>query len=333
MMKNIYILGMLLISSSLLAQYPNNEEGLYQDILTPEYYHTPIGGVFREEVNKFVYFARLVPFQHPLENVSGEIPNYFVTRVFGYEIDTSQYHVAKDMRVGGDTLVNMYASFDGYVATYKDAPKYRDYLTITKNIADSSGNILGIMVAIYGHIDLILDESDDLLLDGVYVNKGDTVSKHLYSLTAGSPHIHFEIRYYRATDVGNEDYYGFYGNPSYTEPSSGSWLYGFWDPSIGYGFADPENHLNNSTTELTTIDDKFSFYPNPAKDIVTIQFENNVKGIEYSIYNIYGQLIEKKKTLNKTERISLNNMKSGMYIIEFSDNYTDEKSFIRIIKQ
>ena len=165
MKKNTYLIILLLITSNLFAQYPNNEDGQFEDILTPEYYNTSNGGAFRDKVNTFVHFARLVPFKHPLEDLSGQIPGYFVTREFGFVINASQHHAATDMRVGGDTLVNMFASFDGYVATYKNAPKYRDYLTITHNIKDSLGNEIGKMLAIYGHIDLILDEADGLYLD------------------------------------------------------------------------------------------------------------------------------------------------------------------------
>ena len=51
--------------------YPNNEDGKYQDMLTPEYYNAVETSDFRLELNKFVYFARQIPFQHPLEDSLG----------------------------------------------------------------------------------------------------------------------------------------------------------------------------------------------------------------------------------------------------------------------
>ena len=71
-------------------------------------------------------------------------------------------------------------------------------------------------------------------------------AKHLYSGTRGGPHLHFEIRYYRSEDTGNETFYGNSigpgGSSDLTEPSAGSWSYGYWNPDIGYGFGNPKNH-------------------------------------------------------------------------------------------
>ena len=102
------------------------------------------------------------------------------------------------------------------------------------------------MVALYGHVDLDRDESAGIDLNGQIVNKGGIILKHLYSETVGGPHLHFEIRYYRANDPGSETFYGGnswpFGNPDFSEPSAGPWSYGYWHPSIGYGFAHAENH-------------------------------------------------------------------------------------------
>jgi len=91
-----------------------------------------------------------------------------------------------------------------------------------------------------------LDAADDLFVDGQYVKQGDLVSKHLYSGTRGGPHLHFEIRYYRPGDEGNEEFYKFVGpsgSDQYTMESTGSWSYGYWDPNVGYGFGNPKNHF------------------------------------------------------------------------------------------
>ena len=235
------ILGIVLFIGTTYSQtiYPNNEDGEFEDMLTPAYYLAGNGDPFRNEINKFVHFARLGSCQHPFENQAGEIPAYAINREFGDGLGpggTAQHHPAIDLHVGnGNTLVNMYAAYDGYVETYRDAPKYRDYLSLSKNIEDSVGDIIGKMVTLYAHIDLDLDSVDNILLNGQFVNQGDIVSKHLYSGTLGGPHLHFEIRFYRTTDVGNEGFYGFVGpggSTTLTEPSTGSWEYGYWDPDV-----------------------------------------------------------------------------------------------------
>lgn len=141
----VIILGILLFIGKTYSQttYPNNEDDQYEDMLTPGYYLSGNGDPFRNEINKFVHFARLGPFDHPFKDSTGEIPEFTTKREFGDGIGpdgTVQHHPAIDLHVGnGESLVNMYAAYDGYVETYRDAPKYRHYLSITKNIEDSIG--------------------------------------------------------------------------------------------------------------------------------------------------------------------------------------------------
>ena len=67
--------------------------------------------------------------------------------------------------------------------TYRNADKYRNYLSLTKELSDSLGNKLGKIVVIYAHIDIDLDSLDNIILDGTLVKKGDLISKNLYSGT------------------------------------------------------------------------------------------------------------------------------------------------------
>ncbi len=217
-----------------------------QDMLTPPFYNSATNASFRTEVNRFVYYARKEVFHHPLEDVSGNMPIFSVpaTGEFGATKPLwgtpSSYHPAVDLHVGnGETNVNLYAAHDGVVSVYRDADKYRHYLSITKDINDADGNVLGKLSTLYAHIDLDLDEAGGLFMDGQTVAKGDLVSRNLWSGTVGGPHLHFEIRYYRAGEIGKEE---FYGGALYSEPSAGPWIYGYWDPLVGYGFAHPSNH-------------------------------------------------------------------------------------------
>ncbi len=325
-MKKIVILVSLigLILQSFSQVYPNNEDGQYEDMLTPEYYNTPNGGAFREEINKFVHFARLTPFQHPLKDANGNIPTYTVPRGFGDglgPLGTSQHHNAFDMHVGdNDSNVVMYASIEGIVSTYRDAPKYRDYITITNNVEDSLGNIIGKIVVLYGHVDLNLDSLDNRTLNGQFINKGDTISKHLYSGTLGGAHLHFEIRYLRPTDNGAENYYSWENISPTTDVSTGSWSYGYWDPNVGYGFAHPDNHLSYITTnvEQDSLKNMITFFPNPVKNNLTIKLKskNNNK---VEIFNLQGQLVETILIKGDTFEHNFSNYKKGIYLIKIGD--------------
>lgn len=241
--------GMLLPTGAFFrveGTYPDATAVAYGDMLTPVFYNADTNAAFRHEMNRFVYYAGREQFHHPLENPAGEVPSFSAPGwgAFGatkpVRGDPQSYHPASDLYVGsGETNVELFAAHDGVVSVFRDADKYRHYLAITKNIVDAGGAVVGKISTLYGHIDLDLDEAGGLMLNGQVVEKGDLVSRNLYSETRGGPHLHFEIRYYRPDDAGDEE---FYGGPSYSEPSSGPWLYGYWNPQVGYGFGHPGNH-------------------------------------------------------------------------------------------
>ncbi len=341
----VIIIGIILFIGKAYSQtsYPNNEDGEYEDMLAPEYYLSENDAPIRNEINTFIHFARLKSFHHPFKDSVGQVPQYVIRRKFGDGLGpdgTAQHHPAIDYHVGNrETFVNMYSAYDGIVKTYRDAPKYRHYLSITKNIEDSIGNIIGKMVTLYAHIDLDLDSIDNILLDGQFVKQGDIVSKHLYSGTVGGPHLHFEIRYYRATDVGNEEFYSFVGpagSTIFTEPSAGNWLYGFWNPNIGYGYADSENHLYDYTVGVETDIQlpKINIYPNPTKDFVTINLNSISRDLNLSIYDLNGQLLDQKNIISTPEiNINLEHYESGIYFLKLIDKENKETIVLKAIKE
>jgi murein DD-endopeptidase MepM/ murein hydrolase activator NlpD len=211
---------------------------LFGDMLSPL--------VLSEEVDadSFLKACHQVEMHHPLENKKGRGPDYDVPRFgkFGAgkgPTKMEQHHPATDLKVeGGETAVDLYAAHDGVISTVRDAPKYRHYISITKTISDDTGKELGKLVTLYGHVDLDLDEEDELELDGKTVEAGELISKHLWSGTRGGPHLHFEIRYYRPGDDGTEEFYNF----RESVPGIGKWPYGKWSLDHGFGFGEPESH-------------------------------------------------------------------------------------------
>ncbi len=256
--SNLLYISMILIivlvsgcsKENVVANLDNEENGDSLDMLTPAYYQSTTEASFIEDVNQFISFAQLEQFHHPLEDETGRIPDFTVPPIGEFGAGkglngTSQHHPAVDLHVGNkEILVNIYASYDGFVTTVKNADKYRHYVSISKNVEDGNGQLIGKLVTLYAHIDLDLDEADSLNINEQHVNKGDIISKHLYSGTLGGPHLHFEIRYYRAGDNGTETFYGFANPnlPELTEPSAGNWSYGVWNPTVGYGFGNPISH-------------------------------------------------------------------------------------------
>ena len=223
----------------------------WPDMLTPAYYQAGLGAAFVAEVDEFLAECQSVKFHHILEDADKDAPEFTVPGMGAFGVQkgpdqAAQHHAAVDLHVGHRaTDVNVFAAHDGVVAVHRDADKYRHYISITKDIVESDGLLLGRLVTIYAHVDLDLDEAGGLSVGGKTVQAGDLISQHLYAETVGGPHLHFEIRYYRPSDAGTEEFYGFSGpraSSDYSEPSSGPWLLGLWNPSVGYGYGDPRNH-------------------------------------------------------------------------------------------
>jgi murein DD-endopeptidase MepM/ murein hydrolase activator NlpD len=207
------------------------------DMLTPLYYRSAKDNPFRAEVDGFISCSRKEPFHHPLQNQSGQIPRFNAPEVGKFGAGKGpggdkEHHTGVDFHVGNnESNAVMYAAHEGRVSTVRDAPKYRQYLVITKDVVADNGKTLGKVVTLYAHIDLDLDKADGLSLDGKFVRQGDVVSRHLHSGTLGGPHLHFEIRYYRVGDAGDETFYGFKWpgeqGSVLTEKSAGPWAYGY----------------------------------------------------------------------------------------------------------
>lgn len=75
---------------------------------------------------------------------------------------------------------------------------------------------------------------------------------------------------------------------------------------------------------------QISFYPNPIKDILTI---DNFNFSKVSIYSILGQLLEVKENNQNSNSVQLNmtNYSKGMYILVL-ENENETKS-IKVIKE
>lgn len=227
------------------GQPPRDLTSPYKDMLTPGYYQA---GAFKAEIDAFLGAVRQVRFGHPLKDTAGQVPSFSVPAMGNFgagkgPTGTSQHHPAVDMHVANKaTKVTLYAAHDGLVATYKNADKYRHYVSITREIKDAGGKAVGKLVTLYAHVDLDLDEAAALSLNGKKISSGEVVSRNLYAGTVGGAHLHFEVRYYRPADAGTESFYGLGSNKAFTEKSAGGWSYGFWDPAAGYGYADTKNH-------------------------------------------------------------------------------------------
>jgi len=76
--------------------------------------------------------------------------------------------------------------------------------------------------------------------------------------------------------------------------------------------------INNITgVNEISLDNSIKIYPNPAKDFITIDFVNTNKSETYiEIYNILGNLKEKKQVISVSEKINISDYERGIYFIK-----------------
>lgn len=72
------------------------------------------------------------------------------------------------------------------------------------------------------------------------------------------------------------------------------------------------------------IKNRIAVYPNPAKDIVTINIDNlNNENIELNIYSAMGALV--RSEMLKQKQINIADLRSGIYIFEIKSENCSEK--------
>lgn len=62
--------------------------------------------------------------------------------------------------------------------------------------------------------------------------------------------------------------------------------------------------------------DGFSFYPNPATDIITLKANNQIEAVE--VYSVLGQIVLKKLINANTAEVAISHLVSGAYILKVS---------------
>lgn len=98
------------------------------------------------------------------------------------------------------------------------------------------------------------------------------------------------------------------------------------------GSIDTTGCYNISTNILNiTENNKVTLYPNPAKNTITINFNQNINQSNINIYNIFGQLIYRKNNFSaNTETIDITALSSGIYYIELiSEELTTQIKFVK----
>ena len=114
------------------------------------------------------------------------------------------------------------------------------------------------------------------------------------------------------------------------------------DPCETFGYGEVEDYTVNFFENTLGIDDQninnISVYPNPFKNTIDVKLPSSMSGntLSFNIYDVLGRSINSNKLElnNQTIRLStLNNLKSGTYILKVHDLTTNNTIVKQLIKQ
>jgi hypothetical protein len=92
-------------------------------------------------------------------------------------------------------------------------------------------------------------------------------------------------------------------------------------------------HYISEDSTPTKIDNvsnfNFNIYPNPFKDELFIDFEDNfeLKNVKYKIINLSGTVIKEDLIIDKKTKLKIINLSNSLYFIQFFNNDIQFKSF------
>jgi len=83
-----------------------------------------------------------------------------------------------------------------------------------------------------------------------------------------------------------------------------------------------ENALGSSVglNDMLQLPENLIIYPNPAQDVLNIQFEDKNFGAVLFIYDIHGKTVICKKIQQETLKINIGNLIPGVYILRLNFN-------------
>ena len=78
------------------------------------------------------------------------------------------------------------------------------------------------------------------------------------------------------------------------------------------------------------LDEQFSFYPNPAKDFVTIKLSSGLIGSTYKISDQLGRIVMVGKLSSETSTINTNDLNTGIYFVSFGKVESHNFKFLKL---
>lgn len=91
-------------------------------------------------------------------------------------------------------------------------------------------------------------------------------------------------------------------------------------------------HNPVSIIEMECDENNISIYPNPVSEILELTLLTFTPGLKYQIFDMHGKLVKVENIQSTDTKIAVQNLNSGVYILQIDRNGQFIKSF-KIIKQ
>jgi len=89
---------------------------------------------------------------------------------------------------------------------------------------------------------------------------------------------------------------------------------------------------NASSSIATILNEHIFLYPNPVKDELTLTVQMPTQNMHYRLVDISGKQLQTAPMHSETTQIRMDNLRSGMYILQIEQNGQNIQSY-KIIKQ
>ena len=108
---------------------------------------------------------------------------------------------------------------------------------------------------------------------------------------------------------------------------------GMFEPSVAKWVIFLYSYVSSNSVELFPEDvESYYVYPNPAKDIISVREDILSKAaVNYKIFDVTGDLVLKGKINSSANKINLNSLPSGLYLLEIIKGKSDKITVQKLI--
>ncbi len=108
-------------------------------------------------------------------------------------------------------------------------------------------------------------------------------------------------------------------------------IYNTPNNQLGYGIPDFSLPLSGILSVNNISKSEFEIYPNPAQNVISVQFPNGFENASITFYNSIGQKVLEKSITNNSNSVIINNLNSGIYFYAIQSKNKSQTG--KIIKQ